>query len=365
MNRARVAVVLLLAASYVAAEDADIEDPILIHQKRSPLEKAARKDVPDAILREKPTAIHIETVEKLKAELDERNRAGLNTVEGDQAKIIEDLRRAIRNINIETKGPKEDAAAREKIKEALEQKLTFEITDTPLEEALSFLKTLTKLEITNDFSVLDAQRNKTPVRLNAAEMQLEAVLTQLARQSETKWQVRGTAIVFYVPMPERVIDRPERKDDVARDERNVMPKLHAKLADGTEIDADAPLLNMPGVGQALIDRIIDPAKDGILVFRLGHEVEPQGLHYLKMLLPKVGPNCTLEVMDQDLILIQSGSPGELRKIQAIVRAMKPEGQRPPPPPGERRRPPGPPPEPRQGEQQPQPKKAREDAPGQF
>src|ERR1700759_1314926 len=57
MNRASMAAGLLLGASYVAAEDGDIEDPILIHQKRTPLEKAVRKDVPDAILLEKPVPL--------------------------------------------------------------------------------------------------------------------------------------------------------------------------------------------------------------------------------------------------------------------------------------------------------------------
>ena len=361
MKHMRVVAALFIASACIAADDAD------------GLEKAARKDVPDAIQLNPPPAIRIETIEKIKAELD-GNRTQLKTeLDGDQAKILEDLRRAIRNIKIDTKGPKEDAEAREKIKAALEQKLTFEITDTPLEDALAFLKTLTKVDITYDFSVLNAQRNKTPVRLNAADMQLEAALTQVSKQTETKWEIRGTAIVFVVPppivlpAPERMADRAERKDEVARDERNAMPKLHAKLADGTEIEADAPLLNMPGVGAALIDRIVDPAKDGILVFRLGRDMEPLTLHYVKMLLPKVGPHCTVEVQDQDLVLIQSESPGELRKVQAIIRAMRPEGQRPPPPGGERgRRPPGPPPPPRQEEpQQLQPKKAREDAPGQF
>lgn len=358
MKRMSVAAALWLAVGLFAAEG------------DNPLENAARKDVPDAILDKKFTPQNIQRTEVKRvlrppAPGDVPTTVEFIKHEGIEKITVEQVRRALKQDPLETKGPKEDEEARLKIKEALERKLTFEFADTPLDEAIAFLKTLTKIEIAYDASVLAGERNKTPVNLKAADVALEAALSAICRQAELKWELRGTSIVIYAPVRERAErpERPERNDRM--DERNPMPKLHAKLPDGTEIEADMPLLMMPGVGQMIADRVLDPAKDGILVYNLVRDFEPGfSVERLKEAVVKVAPHVSIEILwiGNGLVVATSESAGELRKAQTIIRALKPQmgplGDRRPPPDEGRRRPP-------EG-QPPQPKKdRREDPPGQF
>jgi hypothetical protein len=333
-----VAAFWLTAASF-AGEDVNLIDK-------------ARKDVPDAVLDRRPG--QIEKLTPGNAELLHR-------------KMMDELQRSVNRrgpFTIDTKGPKEDAEAREKIKAALERKLTFEFAETSLDEALVFLKMLTGVEIAFDASVLAAERQKSTINLKAVDLQLEAALSRIARQAECKWEIRGTAIVLFVPNADRAANAEEKEKP--RGERNAMPKLHAKLPDGTEIEADAPLLMMPGIGQIIADRIFDPAKDGILVFNLVRDFEPGfSVEKLKEAIAKVAPHVSIELVwiGNGLIVATSDSVGELRKAQTLIRALKP--QMGPPPGGDRMRRAGPPRPEEMQQPQPPKKDRREEAPGQF
>ena len=154
--------------------------------------------------------------------------------------------------------------------------------------------------------------------------------------------------------------RPEegRKPDDGR--QNPMPKVHAKFADGTELEIDAPLLMMPGAGQTLLDKITDPAKDGVLALKVGRDIEAEMVETLKQSIAKVCPNVNLEKFEPGgLLVIKSDSVGELRKALVLVRALQTQMRMGPqgPPPGDR---------PQRGPGGDQPRRERkDDPPGQF
>ncbi|HEY3318888.1 MAG TPA: hypothetical protein VGP72_00220 [Planctomycetota bacterium] len=251
----------------------------------------------------------------------------------------------------EKKGKADDSdEARAKMKEALQKRrVSFEFQDTPLEEALQFLNALGKVNMVLD-PRLDAATRKTPITLKVAEMPFAEALAAVCKLGDLKWDIRNAAVFVtgkkeepidaeineklrrkLAEMNERMAlegDQGERaRQKLGGKDQGNMPRLAVKLPDGTEIQADAPLLMMPGVGQQIVDRIFDPAKDGLLALRLGRDVpmEMAG-EKLKGLCEQIAPKVKVDVLEQlGLVLITSDDASALRRVQTLVRALRPEG----------------------------------------
>jgi hypothetical protein len=108
-----------------------------------------------------------------------------------------------------------------------------------------------------------------------------------------------------------------------------IPKLSVKRADGTVIEADAPLLMMPGIGLQILDHAVDRAADGLLAYKLGRDLPPQpeAIEKIKTLLGQTVPGAKITV-DNDLrVLVVTGDrPEDLRRAAALMRACYPDGK---------------------------------------
>jgi len=105
-----------------------------------------------------------------------------------------------------------------------------------------------------------------------------------------------------------------------------MPRLSVRQANGTEIQADAPLLMAPGVGQQVLDRALDPASDGLLAYRLGRDL-PQGadLERIRALLAQTVPGAKIALEPElKVLVVTADKPEELRRVVALMRAFRPE-----------------------------------------
>ena len=280
----------------------------------------------------------------------------------------------------------------QKVREALQRKVTFQFVDTPLQEVVGFFNGLTKINTVLDPKIANKEAR---INLKVADMTLELALSWVVKLADLEWQIRDQAIYIFDPKQDRrggADARQERRrdaearqvDDLRRrpearqaDERQPgregqmqpMPKISVKKADGTIIEADAPLLMMfPSLRLEVLDHALDMAADGLLSYRLGRDLPPEAagnIEKIKALLAHTVPGAEA-VWEPDLrvLVVTADKPEDLRRAAALMRAFRPE----PPPQGfgpredpdfvVRRKPPQPP------DNQP-PKPPPENPPGQF
>ena len=268
------------------------------------------------------------------------------------------------------KGPP-PGAEQQKIREALARKVSFEFVDTPFGEVINFLQTLANVPFIVDPKA--GNRKDAKITLKVADMSLEQGLSWVAKLVELKWDARDGAVFIFDPRQEkRAVGEMDPFDDgPPKQPKRQEPKLTMKLPDGTVIEADAPLMMMPGLAQLILSRAVDEAKDGLLAFRIGRDIPPDvDPEKLKALLAQVAPNVKASYEQALTVLVlTSEDPAALRRAAALMRAFRMEPQRPPfgGPPGDegfmvKRKPPFGPEGKGPGEKQPKPPP---EAPGQF
>ncbi|MCY3023694.1 MAG: hypothetical protein NTW87_32335 [Planctomycetota bacterium] len=219
---------------------------------------------------------------------------------------------------------------KEKLKEALGRKLSFEFVGTPLEEVVQFLAQATQANLVLDPRI--GERRRMPITLKAQDMPLEQALAGIAKMAELKWQPREDGI--YLADPKNFKGGEGGFDEGAgKGKSPAMPKLSMKLPDGTVIEADAPVLMMvPGMTQQLLERAVDEGKDGLLAYRLDRDVPANvDMPRLKALLAQVAPHVKAEIDNElKVLVLTSEQPVELRRAAALMRAFRPEPQQRPP-----------------------------------
>jgi type II secretory pathway component GspD/PulD (secretin) len=225
-------------------------------------------------------------------------------------------------------------AFKQRLREALDKRITFDFVETPLQEAIAFLGQLAQVNIVVDPKV--AARKNAPVTLKAKDMPIEQALSWVLKLAELRWEVRDEAI-FISDAREEKPGKKGGEEFPGRDKGREMPRLNVRMADGTTIEADMPVLMMPGVGQQILDRLFDPVADGAVVCRLGRDLPGEvDLEKAKALVAQIAPNAKVIVEPAlKLLIVTSDQPLELRRVAALVRAVRPEQHpRPPFPPDE-------------------------------
>jgi len=89
---------------------------------------------------------------------------------------------------------KTDTGALQKVKAALRQKVTFEMQDAPLFEAVAFLQTTTKLNIVIDPRAGDEREKK--ITLNVTNMQLGTALDWICRLADLRYVVTAEGVLI-------------------------------------------------------------------------------------------------------------------------------------------------------------------------
>ncbi|MGD0089782.1 MAG: STN domain-containing protein [Planctomycetota bacterium] len=230
-------------------------------------------------------------------------------------------------------------AERQKIKEVLQRKVTFEFVETPLQEAINFINGLTKTNTVLDQRIANKD---TKITLRVTDMTLELALSWIVKLADLEWEIRDQAIYVFDPKQERRGDaearqaarrgaeaRPAERQAGREGQMQIMPKLSVKLTDGTVIEADMPLLlTIPGLRQQILDRTFDPAAEGLLSCQLGRDIvpdDPAHLEKIKGLLTHTVPGVKI-ALDPDLrvLVVTADKPEDLRRAAALLRAFRPE-----------------------------------------
>lgn len=109
--------------------------------------------------------------------------------EGDDAERLSQIEALLKEFNgILNRGELGEAAMKD-----LNRKITFEFVDTPLDEGLAFLSSLTKVKL-NLLVSKDAAR--IPVSLRVQDMELARALRWIARLAETKLTYHADQVTF-------------------------------------------------------------------------------------------------------------------------------------------------------------------------
>src|SRR5205085_11251845 len=83
---------------------------------------------------------------------------------------------------------------KEEIRKKMKRLVTFEFADTPLEDALKFLNSLTKISIILDPKAVADGANKLPINLHVQDMPLELALKWVLKLAELEYDLRQQAV---------------------------------------------------------------------------------------------------------------------------------------------------------------------------
>jgi len=222
--------------------------------------------------------------------------------------------------------PAKPDAAKE-IEKALERKISFDFVDTPLKEALAFLREIAKVNFVLDAPI--GKKHNPQVNLRVADMPLSQALGWVCKLTECKWEIAGGAV--HIAMQAAVVAK-QGKGEQAEDAEPQPPlplppeqppqskKLRVRFADGTEVEAEGALLDeQPDLAKKLLDRALDPSRDGILAYRVGDADEAATL---TKQIAKFAPKAKTEYDEgNELLIVTADEPATLRRAASLMRKL--------------------------------------------
>lgn len=107
--------------------------------------------------------------------------------------------------------PTADEPWKQDIRKKLSRKVSFEFVDTPLEEALLFLTSLTNVNIILDPKVAAKATHKTPITIRVKDMEVELALKEILRKAKLKYELRNQAMFITAENKEDQKPKPAAK----------------------------------------------------------------------------------------------------------------------------------------------------------
>ena len=211
------------------------------------------------------------------------------------------------------------------LKPAMQKKVTFEFVDTPLADAVMFLRNLANVNIIVDPALL--AKNPPVINLRVTDMTFDMALQWILKLAELESVVRDNSI--FISTPQRIKEMAlgdDPKNKKLAD--NMDGVLRARFASGDMLEVDAQMIKKyPGIAQELMSLIFDPAKDEILVLAPGRDIPPQvAPDAFRRTVLQITPKADVRFdANVNLIFITSADEGDLRKINAIARALRKQG----------------------------------------
>lgn len=213
----------------------------------------------------------------------------------------------------------------EKLKQAMQQKVSFEFVDTPLVDVVQFLGTLTHVNLMVDPVVL--AKNPPVVNLRVTDMNLDTALQWIMKLAELESVVRDNAI--FISTPQRIKEMAlgdDPKNKKLAD--NMDGVLRVRFASGDMLEVDVQMIRkFPGIAQELMSLAFDPAMDEMLVLAPGRDIPPQiPMEVFVQSIKQAAPKAELKFDENlKLLMITSADEGDLRKINAIARSLRKAG----------------------------------------
>ncbi len=103
-------------------------------------------------------------------------------------------------------------------------------------------------------------------------------------------------------------------------------KLHLKLANGTELDAEGPFLQQSAEAREILEQFADPAKDGAISFRIPDPMDLETAAQLMEMIKKIAPKAEVTANEKlRLIVATSDDPAQLRRVAGVFKTLRPNG----------------------------------------
>jgi hypothetical protein len=204
------------------------------------------------------------------------------------------------------------ADAANAIEEALAKKITFDFTDTPLSEALGFLRQIARVNMVVDPAV---GKNVNPtVNLKVADMPISQALKWVTQLSGTKWAIEDDAVhVSLAAAPVVGEAAPAGAVDRSPDH------LRVRFPDGTDVELSGEAMQgKPSLLRGLLDRALDPGRDGILVYSVSADEAPNLTKQLAQLAPKAKAQFDAE---DERLTVTSDDPPTMRRSASLMRKL--------------------------------------------
>ncbi len=212
----------------------------------------------------------------------------------------------------------------------LAKHISFEFVGTPFSEALAFIQQIGGVDLVLDPAALP---NPPAVTLKVSDMPIGTSLKWICRVAGLEWKYRNRAI--WVSRPEGAAARRLAQARAAGESRlNPLPaggaqsppqgaRLRVRFANGNEIEVDGAMLERtPGLARDMLELAFDPARDGLLIYRLRTWPADLSLAELTPLLLKVAPTARTEYQEKfGLLMVQGRDPAALRRAAAVIRAL--------------------------------------------
>lgn len=142
---------------------------------------------------------HIKTWEWIKGESDEqhirsREKADRMNIPHAEYVIYPENWKEIAQRSSDTARKKVEEPWKQDLRKRLQKKVSFEFIDTPLDEALQFLNSLTKANIILDPKVVTEGAGKAPITLKVGDMDMETALKWILRLANLEFDLRNQAV---------------------------------------------------------------------------------------------------------------------------------------------------------------------------
>ena len=221
-------------------------------------------------------------------------------------------------------GARAEETAEEKIKKALTRKVSFEFVDTPLTDALDFIRRLSNVAIVVHPKIIADGKDKTTINLRVTDMNMDLALEWILKLAELDYKIRNQGIYIFPPgakdEPEKVVDVKKEIDAAAGP-----GILRARFGNGAAIEADVAMIKQfPYLAQEILAFGFDPAKDEMLALAPGRDFPPHISVAMFIESAKtIAPDAKFDFDDRlKLLYIRSTDESDLRRIHAIARALR-------------------------------------------
>lgn len=204
--------------------------------------------------------------------------------------------------------PADEEAWRAETRKLLQEKLTVEFVDTPLTEAVAFLTSKTKANFVIDPHNLDA----TPVvNLRLVDLPVGRAIEWMCHLTDLKAELRSGAIHIFRPAPLEAHDVTPPVEPSG--------KLHIKLANNSELDADAGVLTArPELVAEMMGKFLELSDRRIASIPVPAEL-PALPALVKLLETQAGTDAKVEFHKElNLLVISSKLPRVVNELSELA-----------------------------------------------
>jgi hypothetical protein len=197
------------------------------------------------------------------------------------------------------------------LKEKLAKKISVELTDTPLEDAVGFLRQLTQLNLILDPKLAAQDR---PITIKVTDMPISTFLEWVAKLSGAQLTYKENAVFLTLPKDAPAAPVADQAGTWVRHGGS----LRIKLGADRELEAPvAALAAFPHLAEQMLQEVLVDFESGLVVFHV-----PEGQYEARIRKPLLDVfQGKINLYDEGLLVLLHDDPKQLRKAAVLLKAL--------------------------------------------